>query len=112
MVFLDTRNLTTERLTKKFDHKLIGPFKITQAWTHHYELELPHELSTIHRRFHTSLLRPAPTDPFPGQHNPPPPPIAIDENGEKLWAIDAILASKRVGRRFDYEILWRGGEKS
>ena len=34
------------------------------------------------------------------------------ENSEKLWAIDAILASKRVGRRFDYEILWRGGEKS
>jgi hypothetical protein len=112
MVFLDTRNLTTERLTKKFDHKWIGPFKITRVWTHHYEVALPHELSTIHRRFHTSLLRPAPTDPFPGQYNPPPPPIAIDENGEKLWAIDAILASKRVGRRFDYEILWRGGEKS
>ena len=112
MVFLDTQNLTTERPSKKLDHKWIGPFKVVRAWTHHYELELPHELATIHRRFHTTLLRPAPTDPFPGQYNPPPPPIAIDEHGEKLWAIDAILASKRTSRHFEYEILWRGGERS
>ena len=52
-----------------------------------------------------------PTNPFLGQFNPLPPPIAINKNGEKLQAINAILASKRTGRRFEYKILQRGGEK-
>src|SRR5437763_1513721 len=41
IVFLDTQNLTTERLIKKLNYKWIGPYKITKAWTHYYRLELP-----------------------------------------------------------------------
>ena len=109
-VFLDSRNITTDRPMKKLDNKWLGPFQIVKAWSHHYELDLPFEMQKLHPKFHTNLLRPAPTDPLPGQVNPPPPPIGIDENGEKLWAIDAILDSRREGSKFEYLVLWRGYE--
>ncbi|KAM4066653.1 chromatin organization modifier domain-containing protein [Hirsutella rhossiliensis] len=52
---------------------------------------------------------PAPNDPLPGQYNTPPPPITLDAKGEKLWAIEAILDSKRTKQKgFQYHILWRG----
>lgn len=108
-VFLDTRNITTAREMKKLDHKFIGPYKISKVVNSHaYQLQLPFEHELLHNTFHTSLLRPAPTDPLQGQTNPPPPPVTIDANGEKLWAIEAILDSKREDGVFLYEILWRG----
>ncbi|KID93943.1 retrotransposon nucleocapsid protein, partial [Metarhizium majus ARSEF 297] len=110
MVLLSTRNINSARPIPKLDHKFIGPFRIERVLgSHTYQLKLPHELSSIHNSFHTNLLRPSPNDPLPGQHNPPPPPIALDERGEKLWAIDKILDSKRTkGKGFQYHILWRG----
>jgi hypothetical protein len=108
-VFLDTRNITTNRPMKKFDHKFIGPFKVTKIInSHSYQIELPFEHELLYNTFHTSLLRPAPTNGLPGQTNPPPPPISLDENGEKLWAVEAILDSKRTKAGFQYLILWRG----
>uniref|UniRef100_A0A1Y1NDZ2 RNA-directed DNA polymerase n=1 Tax=Photinus pyralis TaxID=7054 RepID=A0A1Y1NDZ2_PHOPY len=110
MVLLSTRNINSARPIPKLDHKFIGPFRIERVLgSHTYQLKLPHELSSIHNSFHTNLLRPSPNDPLPGQHNPPPPPIALDEKGEKLWAIDKILDSKRTkGKGLQYHILWRG----
>ena len=108
-VFLDTRNITTSREMKKLDHKYIGPYTIEKVVNSHtYKLRLPWEHELLHDTFHTSLLRPSPTDPLPGQVNAPPPPVTIDANGEKLYAIDAILDSKREDGAFFYEILWRG----
>jgi hypothetical protein len=76
---------------------------------HTYQLELPHELDLIHNSFHVNLLRPSPNDPLPGQYNPPPPSITLDAKGKKLWAIDAILDSRRTKQKgFQYHILWRG----
>jgi hypothetical protein len=110
LVFLDTRNLTTNRPMKKLDHKFIGPFKVSKVVNSHaYQIKRPFEHELMHDVFHTSLLRPAPTNPLPGQTNPPPPPISIDENGQRLWAVEAILDSKRTkGGGFQYLILWRG----
>ncbi|OAQ57620.2 retrovirus polyprotein [Pochonia chlamydosporia 170] len=110
MVLLSTRNINSARPNPKLDHKFIGPFRIERVLSSHtYQLKLPHELASIHNSFHTNLLRPSPNDPLPGQHNPPPPPIALDERGERLWAIDKILDSKRTkGKGFKYHILWRG----
>lgn len=110
LVFLDARNIVTDRPMKKLDHKYLGPYKIKEVQgSHNYRLDLPHEMRSIHNSFHTSLLRPCPIDPYPGQTNPPPPPIAIDEYGEKIWAIDSILDSRHTkSKTFEYLILWRG----
>jgi hypothetical protein len=110
MVLLSTRNIKSVRPIPKLDHKFIGPFRIERVVSSHtYQLKLPQELASIHNSFHTNLLRPAPNDPLPGQYNPPPPPIALDERGEKLWAIEEILDSRRRrGKGFQYYILWRG----
>jgi RNase H-like domain found in reverse transcriptase/Reverse transcriptase (RNA-dependent DNA polymerase)/Integrase zinc binding domain/Chromo (CHRromatin Organisation MOdifier) domain/Integrase core domain len=110
MVLLSTRNIDSARPIPKLDHKFIGPFRIERVLNaHSYQLKLPHELDSIHNSFHTNLLRPSPNDPLPGQYNPPPPPITLDAKGEKLWAIEAILDSKRTKQKgFQYYILWRG----
>ena len=70
---------------------------------------MPYELDLIHNSFYTNLLRLLLNDLLPGQFNPPPPPITVDTKGEKLWAIKAILDSRRTKQKgFQYYILWRG----
>ena len=108
-VFLDKRNISTARPMVKLDHKYLGPYIVRKVLgSHTYQLQLPFEHELIHDSFHASLLRPAPNDPLPGQKNAPPPPVTIDSNGQTLWAIDAILDSKRKDGVFYYLILWRG----
>jgi hypothetical protein len=112
-IYLDTRNISTSRPIKKLDHKFIGPFKVKEVLgSHSYKIDLPFEYELMHDVFHPSLLRPAFTTGLLGQKHPPPPPITIDEDGEKLWAIEAILDSKRTtkgpNKGFHYLVLWRG----
>lgn len=114
MVLLSTRNIKLDRPVNKLKPKFIGPYRITATPnSHSYQLDLPHELSLLYNTFHVNLLRPAPDDPLPGQQNPPPPPITIDSDGEALWAIEAILDSKRTrAGTFFYLIKWRGYEET
>lgn len=109
-VYLDSRNITSSRPIKKLDNKFYGPYKIEKVLdSHSYRLKLPDEFGKIHRTFHPSLLMPANQPSLPGQKDPPPPPISIDENGELLWAIEAILKSRRTrAKGFEYLVLWRG----
>ena len=65
----------------------------------------------IHPTFHSNLLRPTATDPLPGQHLSPPPPVVI--NGENEWLVESILDSlmKRRGRgqpKLHYVVQWTG----
>ena len=107
-VFLDGRNVASDRPVRKLDHKYYGPYLIAEVvGSHNYKLKLPFEQGLLHPVFHTNLLKPAPDDPLPGQTNPPPPPVSIDADGSLLWAIDAILDSKR-DPDFQYLIQWRG----
>ena len=52
----------------------------------------------IHPVFHVSLLRPAATNPLPGQRHPPPPPVEVD--GLEEWHVEDIWDSRwdRCGR--------------
>lgn len=112
-VYLNTKNLTTDRPHKKFDIKFAGPLQVTKVvGSHAYKLQLPAEMGKVHKTFHTNLLKPAPNNPLPGQTNPPPLPVTLDQDGEKLWAIEAILDSKRERGTFKYYIHWRGYDAS
>lgn len=56
MVLLSTKNLTTNRPSKKLDYKFIGPFPVKKKISEsNYELDLPREIR-VHPVFHVSLL--------------------------------------------------------
>ncbi len=107
-VFLDGRNITTARPSKKLDDKMLGPFEVTDPVGSSYKLKLP-ETMRIHDVFHSGLLRPAANDPLPGQTNEPPGLIVINDEDE--WEIDDILDSRRYRRRLQYRVKWKGYDK-
>lgn len=110
LVWVDSRNVTTLRPQKKLDWKNLGPFRITKVvspWA--YRLDLPSSMR-IHPVFNVSLLRPAATDPLPGQVNPPPPPVQI--RGIDEWEVDEIVDSywnrRGGGKHLRYIVRWIG----
>ncbi|KAL9563874.1 hypothetical protein ACKAV7_011909 [Fusarium commune] len=111
-IWLDARNIKTLRPQKKLDWKNIGPLKITKVISPYaYRLDLPASMK-IHPVFHTNLLRPAATNPLPGQNPDPPPPIEAE--GVEEWEVEDILDSRwdrrgRGGRpRLKYMVKWAG----
>jgi hypothetical protein len=65
MVLLSTRNIKLDRPVNKLNPKFLGSYRITATPNpHSYQLDLPHELSSLHNVFHVKLLRPAPNDPL------------------------------------------------
>jgi hypothetical protein len=108
-VWLDARHIPTDRPMKKLDYKYFGPFPISKVVSSHsYQLTLPEEMKDYHNVFHTTLLRPAATDPFPNQQVPERPPVAMDAQGRVLWKIERILDSRRRDGVFQYRIKWEG----
>ena len=81
IVFLSSRNISTERPSRKLDDKMLGPFRVSDKVGSSYRLELPSSMQ-IHDVFHPSLLRKASTDPLPGQRTEPPRPIVVDGQEE------------------------------
>jgi hypothetical protein len=63
-VWLDTRNIKTERPAKKLDDKFKGPFTVTKVGTHTVTLDLP-ESWKVFNTFHTSLVRLREGEPYP-----------------------------------------------
>jgi len=58
-VYLLTKNLRTQKPSKKLDHIKVGPFLIKEVkGPVNYELELPKD-ARVHPVFHISLLEPA-----------------------------------------------------
>ena len=109
LVWLDSKNIRTLRPCKKLDWKHLGPFKISKVVSPQaYELELPSSMR-IHNVFHTSLLRPAASNPMEGQVIPARPPI-VAEDGETEWYAEKILDSRRRRRKVQYLVQWEGGE--
>lgn len=117
-VWLDTRNIKTERPAKKLDDKFKGPFTVTKVGTHTVTLDLPKSWK-IFNTFHTSLVRLREGDPYPGQEevNSRETPerdegvVVLDTNtGEehKEWRFERILDSRinRRTRRLQYKIQW------
>ncbi len=91
-VWLNSKNLRTDRPSKKLDDKMIGPFRITAKHGSSCVLNLPN-IMAVHRTFHVNLLRKDPNNPLPGQENEAPPPIVVDD--EEEWEVEEILESRK-----------------
>ena len=91
-VLLDSKNIKTTRLTKKFDNKWLGPFKVdSKVGASTYKLKLPQGWF-IHLVFNKILLRPYVPPAFDIQKVPPPPPPELVDN--KLeYEVESILDS-------------------
>ena len=100
-VWLSTKNIHTERLSKKLDHKRIGPYPIKKLVGLSYRLELPTSMQT-HNVFHLNLLRLAAENPLPGQINDPPPPVVVNDKEE--WEVDDILNAKKHDRQVLFRV--------
>ena len=110
MVFLNSRNIKTQRPSKKLDDKMLGPFKIVAKVGRAFWLELPRTM-LIHNVFHPSLLRKAATDPLPGQKQTPSPAIIVNDQEE--WEVDEILNSRHFGRgrQLQYQVKWHNWDR-
>jgi hypothetical protein len=106
-VWLQTRNIATNRQSKKLDYKQIGPYEITEKiGSRAYRLKLPPSVK-IHNVFHISLLSPYTASTIQGRETPPPP--AIEVEGEKIqYWVNEILDSKKVGKSVRYLVSWEG----
>jgi hypothetical protein len=109
-VWLDARNIRTKRASKKLDWKNLGPYKVVKVVSSHaYRLELPDTVN-IHPVFHVSLLRPAADESeyLPGQRNPPPGPVEVDEDLEYfVESVEDVRYNKRK-RTHEYLVKWTG----
>ena len=99
-VWLNVKNVATERPSRKLDHRRLGLFKITKVvsdWA--YRLEFPRNIR-MHPVQHVSLLSPVANDPLPEQRNPPPPPVVI--NDEEEYIVDEILDARTRWNKLEY----------
>ena len=102
-VFLSTKNIKTERPSKKLNVKNIGPFKIKKLVGLSYQLELPH-IMKIYDVFHPNLLQKAVNNSLPNQQNISPPPTVVSDKEE--WEVDNILDAKhgRGGKKVLFRV--------
>ena len=117
LVYLSTKNISLPKgRARKLAPKYLGPFPITRIVKEGatYQIGLSDELTKrgINRTFHASLLRPhVPNDDrqFPGRM-----PIQIPGFGESPgeWIVDRIVTHHGKGRRSEFQILWKAGDKS
>ena len=86
---MSLENIATDRPSKKLDAKY-AKYTVTEVInSHNYRLDT---LPGIYSVFHTRLLKPAQTNPLPGQilHEPQPSALQIDDDDE--YEVDEILA--------------------
>ena len=97
-VYLLTKNLRSQRTTRKLDHVKVGPFLISEVrGPVNYKLQLPDD-AKIHPVFHISLLEPAdPETPLQTTFH-----FQIEEEDE--FKVEEILEQR--GQR--YLVKWKG----
>jgi hypothetical protein len=105
-VWLDATNISTDRQTKKLDHKHLGPFTVEEVLLNNtYKLKLPSSMK-IHPVFHVVKLITFKADEIPERISPPiPDPIIVDDHEE--YEVEEILDSRRFRGCIQYLVKWK-----
>lgn len=111
-VWLSLRNIKTGRPSKKLDALNAKYTVLEKIGSHAYRLNTP---PGIHNVFHTMLLRPARTDPFPSQrvtdHQPPPQLVGGEEEFSVDYIVDEKVVRRGRGRQHLYLVKWTGYDR-
>ena len=100
-VWLSTRNITTDRPSKKVDHKILGLFEVIKNKGVFVELQLPQSIK-IHNVFHPNFLQKPLTNSLTNHVNEPLPPVII--NNEEKWEVEDILDARSYRGKFQYRV--------
>ena len=110
MVWLDARNLATNRPSKKLSNKFEGPFKVLRTvGTHACQLEIPDSWGN-HDVFGNYLIHLSANDPLPGQH-PPVPFASQNIHGEDEWEVERISHSRMHRGQLQFLTHWTGFDR-
>jgi len=106
-VWLEGKDIKTDRPSQKLSDRRYGPFKITKVVSPNvYQLALPPSMK-LHPVFHTVKLRPFVPDPISGRQQPErPPPVIPGENPE--WDVECIKDSRLWHGSLQYLVKWKG----
>ena len=103
MVYLNSKNITLTRLSKKLDFKFYKPYKVdVLVGKQTYCLKLPPSMK-IHNIFHVSLLEPGRS--WDGTKTAPLP--AIVNNNEE-YEVEEILDNRHHYGKLQYLVKWLG----
>ena len=105
-VQFNAQNVTMQCPSCKLDYRRLGPYEIIKVVSPYaYKLQF---LATVqyHPVQHVSLLDPFDDNPLPGQHNPPPLLVIVDDAEE--WHVEEILDSRIYRQRLQYLVKWIG----
>jgi transposase InsO family protein len=106
-VFLEAKNITSNRPSKKLEQRRYGPFVILEdLGKGAYKLELPIGW-VIHDVFNENLLTRYHGPEFNSQHMVPPPPPEIVE-GEEEYEVEELRGYRKRGRGTQYLVHWKG----
>jgi hypothetical protein len=106
MVWLDSKNINTDRPAKKLDYKSFGPFKVTKVvGPHAYKLQLPPSMK-IHPVFNTVKLRRYVPDPISRPEPERLDPLIVD--GVPEYHVEEIRNSRYYRGKLQYFIKWKG----
>jgi len=108
-VWLDGRNIRTQRPSKKLDDRWFGPFPVQKVISRNaYRLKLDRNFRRVYPVFHVSLLRRWTPDLIAERPKPTRPPPELMSDGQLEYEVEAILDSRTRYRKLQYLVKWKG----
>jgi len=106
-MWLENKNIQSNRLSRKLDNKRYRPFRISKdIGSGAFQLELS-EGWMIHNIFNEDLLTRCVELGFKGQHKDPTPPLMIINEKEE-YKVEEVRKHRKCKRGTQYLVHWKG----